>query len=143
MPPNRTVVVPVLLAVAIVLSIYISWKGSKKPEKPRSTALTVRISHIPGSAQIDKFLDMIHTLTGGRVRNILLWSYAPSAISADSEKEYVATITFREVPSVFRVGGVMDFAGAYQSFSVVVDTHFFGLTPLSNPTGGATVEYEH
>lgn len=142
MPPNLTVMV--LLAVAIVLlSTFIFRKGSKKPEKPRSTALTVRISRIRGFDQIDKLLDIINTFTGGRVGNILLWSYAPSAISADREREYVATVTFREVPPVLRVGGAIDLTDAYQSCSVVVDTHFFGLTPLSNPTGGATVEYEH
>lgn len=150
MPPNLIITVMVLLAVAIVLlSTFIFRKGSKKPEKPRSTALTVRISRIRGFDQVDKLLDMIHTFTGGgtqdggRVGNILLWSYAPSAISADREREHVATVTFREFPPVLRVGGVIDLTDAYQSCSVVVDTHFFGLTPLSNPTGGATVEYEH
>lgn len=119
------------------------------PQRPNvSIALTIRVSYIPRALTSDQFLklfkDFVERNTPKEKRgknNILLWSYAPSPISADSGDECVATVTFLEIPSVLHHRRMeIELEGVEQTFPVVVDSHFIGLTPLNNPTGEITVE---
>lgn len=140
-----------ILVVAILFLLILIFRDlNYSPGKAaRPTTLTIRVSHIPGATRSDQFLEMLETLVSQRTppgkteseKNIILWSFAPSATSVDRQRECVATVTFREIPPFLSISGHINLKGGGLSFTVVVDPHFFGLTPLSNPVDEITVEY--
>lgn len=110
---------------------------------PVITGLAFRISRIPTRISKDQFLQILNTLPcgtptgnvigyGGGQHNVLGWSLAPSASSAESESYSTATVTFRSVPVGFPLHGpaVPFDIGPPNELSIVVDKHFYGLTPL-------------
>lgn len=116
--------------------------GPSTTRRRGPAALTVRISHIPQAIAREQFFEALEAFVEKntpegvqREANIILSSFAPISTSTDAGKS-VATVTFRDIPLVLARGGPVDL-GAFQ---VIVDSHFFGLTPLSNPTGDITVE---
>lgn len=149
--PNNFVEI-ILVVVVLFLMVLVFRDLSYSPGKAaRPTALTIRVSHIPGATRSDQFLEMLETLVSQRTpqertesgKNIILWSFAPSATSVDRQRECVATVTFRDIPPFLSINGHIGLEGGGLSFTVVVDPHFFGLTPLNNPVNEITVEYEH
>lgn len=103
--------------------------------------LAFRISRIPNSITRDQFLQILHsfhynTLSGetvGGQQNVLGWSYAPSAPTAESNSYKTATVTFASVPINFQFGGApitLTIGPIPNQFSIVIDKHFYGLTTL-------------
>lgn len=113
-----------------------------------SGKLTLRISLIPESITEREFLRILESFVDENTpdeektatkNTIILWSYASTATSADCGF-CVATVTFREIPSVLLHSQTIDLKGAEDPIRVLVDSHFIGLTPLNCPLGEATVE---
>lgn len=118
---------------------------------PTVTGLAFRISRIPSRITKDQFFQILQILpynspTGDVVsvqRKVLGWSFAPSAPSAESESYWTATVTFGLVPINFSFRGRsvdLDIGLIPYEISVVVDKHFYGLTPLYS-SEHPTVEY--
>lgn len=110
------------------------------------STLTLRISLIPASIPEDQFFvsleDFVHRSceAGEQPGRIILRSFAPSAVSADRERDRVATATIERIPLVFRVGGFVQLELGGVPVPVHVDSTFIGLTSLYHPTGEVTVE---
>lgn len=111
------------------------------PSSSGPTGLAFRISNIPSCITQDQFLQIVGRLgvnmpaDGGLpatgYQNILAWSFAPSVASADSETYKTATVTFQSVPAQFKYTGASKFAGFVPNApAAVIDTQFYGLTPL-------------
>lgn len=114
--------------------------------KPMPITLTIRVSQIPSATPAHQFLGSLEAFVKQRTqkdgKSIILWSFAPSAISSNKESECVATVTLQEIPPSFNIRGYINLKGEGLSLPILVDAHFFGLTPLSNPVNETTVEYE-
>lgn len=105
-----------------------------------SAGLAFRISRIPSRITRDQFLRILHTLpyntpSGETVdqRNVLGWSFAPSASSAESGTYNTATVTFGSLPIGFRfreTSITLDIGLIPNKLSIVVDKQFYGLTSL-------------
>lgn len=110
---------------------------------PRSSGLAFRISNISRDITPDLFLESLqfldnkpHVDGGG---NLLGWSFAPSAASADAELYRTATVTFKSVPPQFQLPS--NFVDLIPNAPpVIIDKDFYGLTPLYSPMQ-PTVEY--
>lgn len=99
----------------------------------KAAGLAFRISNIPNHVTEPQILDSLASL-GGQLgqQNVLGWSFAPSAASACAERYRTATVTFRSVPIEFPTpSGFVDLIE--NTPPVIIDTHFYGLTPLSSP----------
>lgn len=117
--------------------------------RPRAAGFTLRISNIPSSITEENFLRALNELPydtcsgdGARYQqNVLGWSFAPSAASADSEMSRTATVTLKSVPVSlqFKSGFIsIDLFGSVTP--AIVDSHFYGLTPLNNSPEQPIVE---
>lgn len=115
----------------------------------QETALAFRISNIPAGVNpclFRQFLDRMPydtSLSGavGDQQNVLGWSFARSAASVDSERYRTITVTFRSIPDQFRFPETFHSVTLIEnSPPVIVDKHFYGLTPL-NFAKKPTVEY--
>lgn len=100
----------------------------------RATGLAFRISNISSHVTESQVLDSLASLDGqlGQ-QNVLGWSFAPSAASADAERYRTATVTFKSVPTEFQIptsSGFVDLIA--DTPPVIIDTHFYGLTPLNS-----------
>lgn len=109
--------------------------------------LAFRISNIPShitSYQLFQFLDRLPrdlSRNDGQ-SNVLGWSFAPAATSADSGLYSTATVTFKTAPTIFQFPWTSRFVSVIDdSQTAIVDKHFYGLTPLSCSWQQATVEY--
>lgn len=107
-----------------------------------------RISNIPSfitGAELLQILEKLPragaALTDGGHQNVLGWSFAPSAASADEDKYRTATVTFKSVPTAFEFPETSSVIYLATNTVVIVDRHFHGLTPLSFPVQ-PTVEYD-
>lgn len=104
-----------------------------------ATGLAFRISKIPSRITEDQFLQTLDNLAhdgglvvGGR-QNVLGWSFGPSAASADAERYRTATVTFKSVPVKFQLSGSSSPVDLIADAPhVIVDTSFYGLTPLNS-----------
>lgn len=110
---------------------------------PRSSGLAFRISNISCDITPDLFLESLHFLDNNPLAdgrgNLLGWSFAPSAASADSERYRTATVTFKSVPPQFQLPS--NFVDLIPNAPpVIIDKDFYGLTPLYSPLQ-PTVEY--
>lgn len=112
--------------------------------RTKATGLAFRISCIPSRITGDQLLQILEglpyssslggDLIGAGQHNVLGWSFAPSAASADSERYRTATVTFKSAPSEFQFPGTSNCIDLIpNSPSVIVDKHFYGLTPLNSP----------
>lgn len=73
--------------------------------------------------------------------NVLGWSFARSVASVDAERYRTITVTFRSIPNQFRFPETFNSVALIEnSPPVIVDKHFYGLTPL-NFSEKPTVEY--
>lgn len=115
---------------------------------PRTVGFTWRISKIPGSVTEAEFLRTLNNLPcspdviDSGQNNVVRWSFAQAAASADTERFKTATVTFGTVPTQFQTTSnpmTIDLIGNAEP--VTIDSHFHGLTPLNNPSGPPTVEY--
>lgn len=108
------------------------------------TGFAVRITNISSDMNKDEFLRILNalpcstSLSGGVgatcTQNVLGSSFAPSAASDDSEKYRTATVTFQSVPTEFLFpGSFHEIALVAHAPGVIVDKHFYGLTPLNFP----------
>lgn len=111
---------------------------------PIIAGLAFRISRIPTRISKDQVLQILESLpcgtltgdvTGGGQHNVLAWSLAPSASSAESENYNTATVTLRSVPIGFPLHGAavplnIGLIPNELSINIVVDKNFYGLTPL-------------
>lgn len=118
---------------------------SSRPPQPGTMAF--RISNIPSCITGDQFLQILEGLSdassGGGQRNVLGWSFAPSAASVDAQRYRTATVTFKSVPIEFQIPRTSDHLLVNlvpNTPPVIVDKHFYGLTPL-NCAEHLTVEY--
>lgn len=107
-----------------------------------ASGLAFRISNLPKEITGHQLLQILNHLhldisSDGEFdnENVLGWSLASAAASADTGRVSTATVTFKSLPTVFQ------FAGASKSISLVpntppvnVDKHFYGFTPLSDPS---------
>lgn len=117
----------------------------------RRSGLAFRISNIPSLITGVEFLHILDQLApAGFVgagltdvghHNILGWSFAPAAASADADKYRTATVTFKSAPTAFEFSETSSVIDLATNTPVVVDKHFHGLTPLSFPVQ-PTVEYD-
>lgn len=118
---------------------------------PGGARLAFRISNIPRqitSAEFVHVLDQLphHGSSGaglvdGGQQNILGWSFAPAAASADAGKYSTATVTFRSIPTLFQFPDTSSRIAIAEDVYCTVDKHFHGLTPLNFPVQ-PTVEYD-
>lgn len=114
----------------------------------RATRLAFRITNIPSSVTRDQFLESLDSLShngtldgGGSRKNVLGCSFAPSAATADAGEFRTATVTFESIPTEFQFSGSFNHINLIADASpVIVDKHFYGLTPLNFPIR-PTVEY--
>lgn len=75
--------------------------------------------------------------------NVLGWSFARSVASADAEKYRTITVTFKSIPDKFRFPETFNSVALIENSPlVIVDKHFYGLTPL-NFAEKPTVEYAY
>lgn len=118
--------------------------------------ITLRISSIPIAIEKDSLVSILECLsprqqrinTGKRYRgtNIDSYSIAPSASAFDCDRYQVATVTFKEIPSIFagcqssNKTILIEVGEAGKQFEVVADSNFHGLTPL-NKSPNPSVEY--
>lgn len=107
-----------------------------------ASGLAFRISNIPKEIDGDQLLHLLNGLrldisSSGKLdnQNVLGWSLAPAAASADAAGYSTATVTFKSLPTEFQ------FAGLSRSIYLVpnappvnVDKHFYGFTPLAAPS---------
>lgn len=117
----------------------------------RRSGLAFRISNIPSLITGVEFLHILDRLApaesvGAELaevghQNVLGWSFAPSAASADADKYRTATVTFKSTPTAFEFPGTSSVISLATNIPVIVDKHFHGLTPLSFPVK-PTVEYD-
>lgn len=105
------------------------------------TGLAFRISNIPSCITQDQFLQIVGRLgldvplgvglPAPAYSNLLAWSFAPSAASADAEQYRTATVTFKSVPAEFQYAGTSTSADFVPNApAAVIDKQFYGLTPL-------------
>lgn len=114
----------------------------------RVSGLAVRIPNIPCTISKEQFLQLFNALQlnvsglfdlGGQ--NMRGWSFAPSAASIDAGRYMTATITLRSLPIDFQFRGTSTSLAIFPSAtSVIIDKHFYGMTPLNTPRD-LTVEY--
>lgn len=112
------------------------------------SGLAFRISNIPCTMSEQQFLQIFNALQlnmsglfdlGGQ--NVLGWSFTPSAASIDAGRYMTATVTFRYLPIDFEFRGTSTSLEIFPSVtSVIIDKHFYGMTPLNTPRD-PTVEY--
>lgn len=119
----------------------------------RLTGLAFRISNIPCTMSKEQVLQTLNALPltinspglvvpGGAAHpNVLRWSFAPSAVSIDTGRYMTATVTFRFLPISFQFRGTATSLVVFPSpTSWIIDTHFYGMTPLNTPSA-PIVEY--
>lgn len=109
--------------------------------------LAFRISNIPNHITIYQFFQLLDSLPRDLSRNdgqsnVLGWSFAPAAASADSGLYSTATVTFKTAPTIFQFQWPSRFFTLIEHQQpAIVDKHFYGLTPLSGSGEQTTVEY--
>lgn len=120
---------------------------SKRPGPATTDAgqLTLRISRIPGNVTkegLHKALERLSATPGTESPNVLALSLAPHFVP--SKSELIATATFHCVPLDLAENRVFQLhlgeEGNEVAHKIRVDRHFLGLTPLSNPSIGPSVE---
>lgn len=125
-------------------SPHIQPEGNDPTDRVKGFAF--RISNIPSHITGDEFFRVLDRLPretssnddGGS--NVLGKSFVPAAASADSERYNTATVTFVSVPVIFKFTGTSCSIRLIDSH-IIVDKHFFGLTPLGVSGQQTTVEY--
>lgn len=119
------------------------------PDRNDSTVVkwcAFRISNIPRRMTEVEFFRILDSLPretslndGGS--NLLGKSFAPAAASVDTELYSTATVTFVSVPTLFKFSGTSCSFNLDGDSQVIVDKHFYGLTPLGISRNQTTVEY--
>lgn len=105
------------------------------------TEYAFRIANIPSRISVGQFLEIVDRLhvnlpSGGWLpdhgyQNLLGWSFAPSAASADAKKYRTATITFKSVPIELQDTGTPRIMNCIPNApSAVIDKSSYGLTTL-------------
>lgn len=126
------------------LRVQLAVTDDTQTTKARTTGLAFRISGIQHSVTEAQLFQILDTLPCDEVlgqRNVLGMSFAPSAMSADTERYWTATVTFKSVPVMFRFPGASAYVNLVPNASpVIADKHFYGLTPLTN-SPQPTIEY--
>lgn len=117
---------------------------------PRGAGLAFRISNIPSRITSAEFVHILDRLPhdgsvgagigDGGQQNILGWSFAPAAASADTATYRTATVTFKSIPTLFQSSETSTGIDLARDTHCIVDKHFHGLTPLNFPVQ-PTVEY--
>lgn len=91
---------------------------------------------------MDQYFQILDNLNGdsssnGGESNVLGWSFAPAAATADSGLHSTITVTFRSAPAIFQFEGP---SRRVHYPEHVIDKCFYGLTPLSGSGQHTTVE---
>lgn len=104
--------------------------------------LAFRISNIPKEIPGYQVLQIFEQLAvdkfavgelGGQ--NVLGWSLAPAAASADAARYSTATVTFKLLPTEFQFAGLSKYIDLVpKAPPLIVDRHFYGFTPLATPS---------
>ncbi|KAL6821770.1 hypothetical protein J3E69DRAFT_367941 [Trichoderma sp. SZMC 28015] len=108
-------------------------------------SLTFRISNIPLEVARDKLEDILTRLpktteTGHGQSNLLRFSYSPAAVSMLAKRFAVATVTFAEAPDLGELEKFLKKAIGDRDNGLIVDSDFFGLTPLADPLQNTLVD---
>ncbi|OPB46269.1 ankyrin repeat protein [Trichoderma guizhouense] len=108
-------------------------------------SLTFRISNIPLEVARDKLEDILTRLpktteTGHGQSNLLRFSYSPAAVSMLAKRFAVATVTFGEAPDLGELEKFLKKAIGDRDNGLIVDSDFFGLTPLADPLQNTLVD---
>lgn len=128
-----------------------STQNQLAPYPTRVSGVAFRISNIPCTINEERLLLILNTLQlneagvvefhGAIHPNVLGWSFAPSTASIDAGRYMTATVTFRTVPIHFQFRGTSTAIAILPcATSVIIDKHFYGMTPFNTP-GHPTVEY--
>ncbi|KAK4061045.1 hypothetical protein Trihar35433_9970 [Trichoderma harzianum] len=109
-------------------------------------SLTFRISNIPLEVTRDKLEDILTkhvpmtTETGHDQSNLLRFSYSPAAVSMLAKRFAVATVTFAEAPDLGKLEKFLKKTIGDRNNGLIVDSDFFGLTPLADPLQDTLVD---
>lgn len=109
--------------------------------------ITLRVYGIPATVTENDFLHGIEAWLaktfprGSEARYITRWSFA--LVNLYGRMQNVATITLEETPRALHKGGNFVINLNERPYTLLFDSHFYGLTPLNNPSSIPTVEYAY
>lgn len=116
------------------------------------SATTFRVSEIPVSVSKEELMILVKGILtcdpGGQNSDVVIVDSSLAPSPADQERFQVATITFACIPDKLRAccgsTGQVRFGITIGSLSTQIsfDSHFIGLTPLNDATGGGSYGVE-
>ncbi|EHK19922.1 uncharacterized protein TRIVIDRAFT_122435, partial [Trichoderma virens Gv29-8] len=135
------------IAAIIFLWLWLS-AGNKQSSIPPNSArrsLTFRISSIPRGVDREKFRDILTRLPTTNSARELKWtllgfSYSPSAAPSQAQRYAVATATFANAPTLSELEKSIKREIGIDASRLKVDSDFFGLTPLADPSQDVAVD---